>query len=664
MKAEDLSKIAMMDIVEQSNEKSRPILPPPKQCENPMNLTWAPFLVFYPERIEQVLKRLSGDLGNFTVIERKPEVVDVFGVKKDRFIEDMENLGEYRQGGRPYDVYRGRPMKDIEPLKQLFFQAQSYDFSLVWKLLMFECSQQQFEEALALQISRRRWSSFVSATVSNPQAFAYLKKLTERGPQFKYRVAFLVTAVLQNEPTTQLVQMWLTNLTLLEAGVSYVNLVSTRRVKIIPMMRAMNRGFEMITRCYLLSVLLELMADYSSLKWYQEQVEPCRRMCAEVCKYLQNKQFLDMLRMPANPEMYKVQLMMLGTSSSRIHEALLGKDFLIWINNSPKRPGMLNTIAHSRVIFTAAQLLVQALSEKVLEPLDEFLNGMKPEIATFLAQVLRALRKHFDLRGCRFSGQTLLPLFEAVSKSNRECVAECVVPLADIISSRSIISNFGTTEFQPLLVRAVCNICKIINISKGVDFREKIQTLIMLAGDESCCFAMVQVPGFKFSLIGHLTDKDVVSANRAWELFINMSSYPRVLGEFISDTGALIRGIIDNKTQRMPLKRMLELVIRILKRRDPDNTKKLMDILSGCLGQISCLFKTRFVTFKHDPVMINIVSDFYTTLLETGDDRFLEQFAGHMTTAGDRPRDRAKTMRTLKSQYSLGRPDLSVILSS
>lgn len=670
MKANEFTKIAMMDIVEQSKEKSRPVLPPPKPHENPMDLTWAPYLVFYPEKIERALGRLYDRMQEpRKVPEPQKNVVDVIGVDKKEFLEEMQKTGSYRYGV-PQGFYIGRPLENSEPLKRLLSEAKAYDFRLVWRLLGFDASQEQINAALRMEMNRTMFVGFISNIISQREAFRYLKKLADYAPQYKYRISFLLTAILRNDSSTQLVRLLMMqgNLDLLDSAVHFLNLTSPKRVNLIPMITSQNRGFEMISKCYLVSVLLDLMSDCGCMRWYQELVrkgQPSRKMCFYICQYLKDNRFLEAVRStPPDSEMYKVLLMLLNINSKEIHRLLLGKDFLIWINNSPLRPGLMNTICHSRAIYTAAQLLVEALNEKVLEPFSDLFKTMRPETVSLFAQVCCGLLKHFDTHGCRISGQTILPLFEAACECQRECVSQCIVPLADIISSRTVISNFAAPDFQPLLMRAVCSICKVIGSAKGVDFREKVQTLIMLARDDQCCFAMAQVPGFKRCLISHLTDGDVVCANRTWELFMKMTSYQRVLGELISDeTKSLISRVVDNNTERMPLKRMLDFMIKVLERKDPNTTRKLVEILSSALGQISCLYKTRYVKYKGDPVMVALLDSFYETLLGIDDTRFLDLLADHMMDRVE-TRNRAKTLKHLKSHMSMRPPDLSVILSS
>ena len=673
MKASEFTKIAAMDVVEQSTEPSRPTVRVTADQGAKMDLSWAPVLVYYPERIQAALGRIWNDMKKPKVVKGLPDAnnrtVEVFGVVRKQFLQDMEVRGSYSGGTRPIDFYTGVRLRDVGIVTNMLAQATSYDLALVSRILDYDMSLLDFDSVMQFPVNRAKFASFVSLSVCQPAAMRWLFKKAQISRNYEFRVALLLLSMCRNDPNTQLAKMFWGqgNLDIFENGVRLLNMAAGKGISLIQPVRNMSqwRGFEVIERCYLLSVFLEVMSEYQNMKFYLDSIVWGRNLSRELCKYLAEQQNLTRLReAPEDSELYKALLMMLGTNSKQIHKLILGKDYLLWLNAAPSRPGLMSMICHTNVVFTAAQLLVQALAENVLGPLDQLVANLRTDCAILLTCVCKRMLDQFEKCGCRVTGNVILPLLEVVASSSRDCISAALVPLADVISSKSIISNLGASDFQPLLVRTVCKICQQIGCHTGdnLGFRQKLQTLIMLARDESCCFAMVQVPGFKICLIRHLTDKDTILSTRTWELFSNMAAYPPVASElFTSETKGLLAAIIDDKMDRWPLRRFLELIMNIWTRKDMAVTLKTVDILASRIGQLACLFKTRYVKYRRDEAMIELLERFYHSMIELDvGGNFLNQLADHMTEQR-KARTRTQTMKSLRSQASI-RPDMNSVL--
>ena len=671
MKVREFTKIAAMDVVEQSTEGPRPVLQTPKEFTEKMDLSWAPPNVYFPERIQANLGRLWQEVvkpRTFKIPEGSIRAIEVFGVSKKVMLDEMMKFGTAIKVRPPRNFYCGKPIRGVESLRGLIEQAKSYDMNLVLRILQYDLTLGMFERLMKVPVNSVPLATLISRAISEPNALRYLSKRSQVSENHKCRTALLLYSLLRNEPNTTLVRVLCApgNLSIFEWALRLLNLASGAGVCIVPSIKgiAQWKGFEIITMAYYLSVFLRIMSRRSGMKYYQDCLGMNRHVVRDLYKVLSAKENLTRLReAPEGTDLYYATLMMLGTNSQQIHKLLLGKDYLVWINQGPVRPGLNSVICHTSVIFAASQLLFEALTENVLGPLETLIENLNPSSAILLAHVVKRMIGHFGKCGCRITGKTVLPLLQAVAVSRRECIAAVLGPLADLVSSNAIISDLGAPDFQPLLVKTVCNICRLMNDCSGLELRQKIQALTKLARDENCCFAMLQVPGFKPTLISQLTSKDAVLATRAWELFEKMVAYKRVAVEmFAEGSRDALGSIIDDKMDRVPLKRFIELIRRMWKEQDSTITMLLVNILQSRIGSLVCILKTRYVKYRHDEAMIRSLERFYGAMIRLNvDGNFLNQLADHMTEQR-KMRSRTQTMKSLRSQASIRPPDLNSLL--
>ena len=649
MESREFVTIAALDVVDQGAgsfevDETRGWFP------SGNNWKWVPERVItQPQMIEASLARLFKEMNNEEKRDKpgnEVKAVTVFGVDRETFVQNIQEVGVYGTNDgrqkRPGDVHWGLVRDNVEELKKMMANATSYDFSLIRQLLSNELSPAQYDDVLAVKVNENKFAVFISGVLTNVAVFRNLITISNLTESYRYRIGYMLTALFKNDPNTKAMAVLAQqdSCELLDALVRFLNLSSPYSEPIIEPTKSSIKALQKINKCYLLSVFLSIMRQYAGARFYQDAREPCRKLSLQLVKAFENQQIVEPFQQAQvdDEDMYRALMMLLETHSKEIQKGVLGYNFMKWVAFGQPRVRLMLSMAHSSCLTMACEMLIMGITQKKIDT-KELVNGLTFHTADLLTMVLKELISTCEESHFTVTGQVFLPLVETALLSDREEVATLIVPLATLLCSKHFVSNWGDTSFQPLLMRVICRACEVLSKSTSTLYRERIQALVLLAQDESCCFAMSQVPLFIETLVTHLADSDVNVMNKTWNLFDNMTMYPKVVKEILSGSASLkkrLADMIDLENNVEALKRYLLFSIRVWEMTDAPGVCELMcNIMASKVGQIACLVKTRVSRFKDYPQMVDVIGNYYRAVQRMrgqGTQQFIDTLFTHFSS--------------------------------
>lgn len=670
MDSREFASIAALDAVDKG---SRPADAEVEHQTMPSNLGWQwvpETVIAKPQMIEDCLGKLLKEVTNGEIkrsFGNERDTVMVFGVNRNEFLKNLEETGVYPaeeyppSRAFPTGVHWGTVTKDIECVKSMISSASTFDLSLIERIIEYELSPEQYDELLSMTVNKNKFAVIVSGILMNVNTIRALTKLCERADHYRFRISYLLNSLFRNDRNTKVISVLLEedNIDLLDSVVRWLNLTSPYSEPLIEKTHSTSVALHKINKVYLLSTFMSIMRNQSGDRFYKDAREPCRRLSVQLGKAFENPQILELIRnAQEGDELYRILVMLTQTHSKEIQKVILGTDFMKWISIGKPRVFLMGSIAHSNCVTHACEMLLLSIAQKQLDA-KELIKGLTSYAADLLSMVVKELTVTCEECHYSLTGQLLLPLVETALLSDREEVAPLIVPLATLLCSRKFISNWGDTSFQPLLMRVICHCCEILSRSTAILYRERIHALILLAKDESCCFAMSQVPMFIETLVKHLGDDDVNVMNTTWHLFNNITTYPKVVKEILAGSASKsLTDMIDNENNVEALKRFLLFSISVWEMTEtPDVCVLLANLMLNKAGKIACLVKTRVTRFEDYPQVIDAIGNYYRAIQRMkvpGTQQFIDAIFTHFssTITGLQAPERSSTSRRKSPRYS------------
>jgi hypothetical protein len=561
--------------------------------------------------------------------------LEIFGVNPTNFITEHSRFGyslsslERAEALPQAVVHSSGGSAVVSEITAMLMAAISYDFSLVRKMIEADLGLREFDEIMRFEINGARSCAFISQILNSAGAIRQLTSLSRASEAYRFRVSFLLASIFRNDSTTQLPKTLLSpaNLDALHRTVTALNLTSLYRVPLLPVVTVQNRLYQTVNRFYLLTTLLAVMRDCKNGQWYQDALDPCRDMSREIGEALLTR--AEQLR-AAEPgtDAYSAMLMVFASGAFQPTRILLGYNFLNWMG-----PRLLMRIEHSRCVVTAARAFLVGITERVYEPLPDWVAKLAPHVISFIESAFGALRRQALERGVRVPSLAIMSLFDAVLSTTKGEVNQLILPISRLICNSRVMVNFMGPAYQQRLTASVCWLCKQMPNAPEAHSRVRMEALALFAHDESMCYEMAHVDGFSAFVVGRLSDtkSSVIPVN--WGFFMVYAGHPRVVREVLNSAGNTLAAIASSECTPI-LRRFFQFSINLWRTQQPPIVAKFCEVMMGSLGRVTAIFRTRKAMFKEDPGMVRLVEDYARTIAGLGTvagaERFIEAFAKYV----------------------------------
>jgi hypothetical protein len=563
--------------------------------------------------------------------------LEVFGVNATEFMTEHRRFGyslaslQHGEALPRAVLHSSGGTAVVSEVTSMLMAAISYDFSLVRKMIDADLGPRQFDEVMRFEINGARSCGFISQVLNSAGAIRQLTSLSRISEAYRFRVSFLLAAIFRNDSTTPLPKMLLNpaNLDALHRTVTAVNLTSLYRVPLLPVLTTPNRLYQTINRFYLLTTLMAVMRDCQNGQWYQDALDPCRDMAREIGDALLTR--ADQLR-PAEPgkDAYSAMLMVFASGGFQPTRILLGYNFLNWMGVR-----LLMRVEHSRTVIIAARAFLVGVSERVYEPLLDWVAKLSPHVISFIESACGALRRQALECGIRVPSLAMASLFDAILSTDSGEVDQLILPIAHLMCDKRVMVNFFDKAYQQRLRASVCWLCQQMPRAAAAHYKVRMEALTLFAHDEAMCYEMTLASGFSAFVVSHLsqTESRLIPVN--WGFFVIYAGHPRVIQEILNgQAGTILATIVS--TECIPiLRRFFQFSINLWRTQLPAIVAKFCDLMMGSLGRLTAVFRTRKAMFKEDPGMVTLVEDYAGTIAHLqapGAERFIEAFKKYMET--------------------------------
>jgi hypothetical protein len=340
--------------------------------------------------------------------------------------------------------------------------------------------------------------------------------------------------------------------------------------------------------------------------------------------------------------------MILGSPSPHLQKLVLGSQFLTWI-----QPGLIPAMCNPVARATAAHVLLLGLADTG----EELLAKLTPKIAHFASSLLQLCLGRAEEGKLRIPGDRLVPLFDAIGGTTRSEIASLLVPLAAILSSPAALLDYDDFKFQYALRPVLEKLChRAIASEEAGMYPVRVRALTFFTWDEAACTTMVKVAPFTLAVVKNLSSGDAMVLRMSWLFFEAITKFPRVTCDILGreQTSRPFTGIV-NTDNNWILRKFLEFSIYAWTKLGPTAVTILCQAMSGGIGRISCIYKTRFVLFHDNPSLISVIEKYYMTITDLdapGIDEFLDGLARHISQGEFAGRTRAQTRMRLRKEGS------------
>jgi hypothetical protein len=605
----------------------------PRRCQSSMDLGWVKPLT-HPVNIDGL-----GTGRSYVAVSDR--AVEAFGMNSKAFVADHISFGistTMLQTEGPYvaPIVWAMSRDGFDDAYSLLMQAATFDFDLIRQLLDIEVSCESMRRLMTVLLSGERVVAVMSQILSSLPAISQLERVSQISESYRFRVSFLLSSVFQLDGDTQILKIMLGLDTIepLAMLVKTVNLTSANREALVPLIGDPEPSFHKINLYYLLSVFLTITRESAGSRWYRDALNPCRQLCYEVGTFIRDH-LNEVRRSDADSPFAVAMVMIFGAESIQLQALVLGLDFLNWMP-----PQLMCRVEHSRVILTATRALLLALSERVYEPIGDWVAQMPAHIAFFIESACGVLRRRARDQQIRVPGQSIMSLFDAVLASPRVEVGYLVLPIGRLLADADVVSNFGDPAFQQRLQASICWLCMGLPQASPALYRYRMQALASLAHDEGTCFQIARNSDFSAFLVGRLTDTDSSIIPIHWAVFRVYTAYSSVLGHLLNkkEIAVKIAQIVSCDSTAV-LRRFFEWSIFVWKKHEEEVAVKFCDVMQPVLGQLTCIVKARRLMFKDDETLVKLIEEYAIALVELeppGAEKFIEAFSKHMEIADAR----------------------------
>jgi hypothetical protein len=408
------------------------------------------------------------------------------------------------------------------------------------------------------------------------------------------------------------------------------------------------------------------MRECLSCDFYRAVLLAGRDLSSEVAAFLQTG--AESLRSSADDTDEATAFAMICHGHSAQHQRLLlGPEFFTWLAQAS--PHRIVMIQHSYALSGAADHFLVAIKEQKYGQLDRWIAGLSPQLVRLLGTIVAHIGAHAKECGIRITGQTLLPLFEAIMASEDLAIAALMQPIAAILASTAIIQNYDDTQFLRGLLNGLAKLCGGIKGSATGLYQLRIRTLNVFAQNERCCLTMSQVPDFNLAVVSHLSDNEPSVFELNWMFFQSFTKYSKVLGEFFkkvnnesSPAAQALAALVDTTSSPL-LKKWIQFSMGILQPPPgrepipPPVVAAWCDALGEKLSRIAIIITTRQLLFKDDDRMIQLLEEYLTVILNievAGTQDFVGKIQEHLLSMEKQKEVKGRRTATLsRKQLSL-----------
>lgn len=622
----------------------------PKKAKLLVDLQWANKTNIQSKTtISTNLQKLYNSLPSAKKLIVDPEpVIDVFGIKdKKEFVHEMIDYGYHSDSLNlnkpihPTYFLLGSNISSTNSIDQLLENPKNYSISTFYKILDADFTKEQYATILSKSVNDHIngghviVANLVDSYLNNQQKVMYLLYYTQRTLRHSIRLSYFFRSLFNLNSSNELF------LTIIQPSyivlfyhiISVINITSNPKIPLVPMIRNFkNTPLMKINHLYLLQTFLILFNENDNPQFYQKILEKLRPFFSSVYRSLAKQEtFLNSLRdAPADTDEYKALLMLIQCESPSIHQLVLGDRFIIWLNQGPKRPTLLWTIAHSTSMLSASYLFLKNCSN--ISKLCQ-IDSLKTNICLFISSICKYVYDNAESFNIRFNGKNLIQFFVNFLSCSTIKIFLVLESISILLSSYNIISDFSSWEYRQLLADAINTICKSIVTSShsyymynrhdvsheflGIKiYVTRIKALLnFVSYYDSILPSILQINDFIETITQFLNVPNEKVLRITWKFFRKFTQDANVLENILKRQKVQQNlSSIFNKNNKISQSKMLKFAANVWANADPKylpSKKYLCDIFNPVITLIINAYTVRFTIYKDEVIIIKRIKEFF-----------------------------------------------------